>query len=81
MSPTTIGRKKRENIQPKLDEAKLLNESLIREIQVIDNEIEMAKRQLIENIRNEPHKFLCREQAQQEKIKEFLGKNMRAPKI
>ena len=35
----------------------------------------MAKRQLIENIRNEPHKFLCREQAQQEKIKEFLGKN------
>ena len=75
MSPTTIGRKKRENIQPKLDEAKLLNESLIREIQVIDNEIEMAKRQLRQTIRNEPHKFLCREQAQQEKIKEFLGKN------
>ena len=67
------GRKKRENIQPKLDEATLLNKFLIREIQNIDNEIEMAKKQLIQTIINEPHKFLCRERAQQESIKEILG--------
>ena len=59
------GRKKRENIQPKLDEAALLNQSIIREIQSIDNETQMAKRQLIQTIINEPHKFSCRERAKQ----------------
>ncbi len=75
MSQSRKGRKQRENIQPKLDEATLLNESLIKEIQTIDNEIEMSKRQLILTITNEPHKFLCREQAQQENIKKILGNN------
>ena len=75
MSQTTPQKRDRRRIKPQIDAITSHNESLTGDIHIIDNETEMAKRQLIENIRNEPHKFLCREQAQQEKIKEFLGKN------